>query len=120
MCCNRINTDTLMANLFATSYKIYNSPSKIVYSIEQLREYLQFLSDQFPVYVASNFSKEAVNECVHKYPLYYQLAEREDGEVIVRSGKEHPNLDYFNAIFSESISTYIDRITNMYVREMKN
>lgn len=121
MCCNRINTDTLMANLFVASYKQkhVDSTSKIMFSVEQLREYLQFLSDQFPVYVASNFSKEAVSECAHKYPLYYQLAEQ-DGELFVSSGKEHPNLDFFNAIFSQSVSTYINRITDIYLSEMKH
>ena len=86
-----------MANLFAASYKQkhIDSTSKIMFSMEQLREYLQFLSDQFPVYVASNFSEEAVSECAHKYPLYYQLAEQ-DG------------------------STYINRITDIYLTEMKH
>ena len=69
------------------------------------------------VYVASNFSKQAVDECVSRYPAYYQF-EEDDNEVI-KSGEKYPDLDFFNAIYSESVSRYISRITQKYLDKIK-
>ena len=117
MCCNRINADILMANLFAESHQFSGQSSEVKFSIDQLNEYFKFISDQFPVYVASNFSKQAVDECVSRYPAYYQF-EEDDNEVI-KSGEKYPDLDFFNAIYSESVSRYISRITQKYLDKIK-
>ena len=114
MCCNRINTDALMANLFAVSRESEDSPPE-EFSFTVLSEYLDFLSERFPVYVASDFSRQAIDECVAEYPDLYQRIENEGGELIVKSGSLCPNLEYFNASFSESISAFINNMTKIYL-----
>lgn len=114
MCCNRIDTDSLMANLFAVSRKSGDAHLE-AFSLTSLGKYLDFLSERFPVYVASDFSKQAVDECIAAYPDLYQRMEDETGELVVRSGKLCPNLDYFNASFSENISTFINNMTKLYL-----
>lgn len=114
MCCNRINTDALMANLFAASCASEDHvPGE--FSLTSLGEYLDFLSERFPVYVASDFSRQAVDECIAEYPDLYQRIEGEGGELVVRSGRLCPNLAYFNATFSENISAYIHNMTKLYL-----
>ena len=114
MCCNRIDTDALMANLFAVSRESVE-PYPEEFSFTALRKYLDFLSERFPVYVTSDFSRQAIDECVAEYPDLYQRAESEGGELIVKSGSLCPNLEYFNASFSESISTFINNMTKIYL-----
>lgn len=114
MCCNRIDTDALMANLFAVSCESEDTHPE-GFSFTVLRKYLDFLSERFPVYVASDFSRQAIDECVAEYPDLYQLAEVEGEELIVKSGNLCPNLEYFNASFSENISTFINNMTKMYL-----
>lgn len=114
MCCNKIDTDTLMANLFVESLVSNPSCHEIKFSIDQLNGYFKYVSVQFPVYVASNFSEQAIYECVLKYPTYYRFIE-EGNTKFIKSGKENPNLDLFNAIYSKNISTYIRRITKKYL-----
>lgn len=115
MCCNRIDTDVLLANLFASASKEIVHCQKIIYSINQIREYLFFLQNSFPVYVVSNFSEESVEICAIKYPLYYQLSGCKGKDLVVCSGGKVPNIDFFNSVFSPSISNYIKRITKIFL-----
>jgi len=118
MCCNRINTDALMANLFAVSGEIAEQVP-MEFSVSSLGDYLSFLSERFPVYVASDFSMQAVDECVEEYPELYQKCEDKDGQTVIRSsGRELPNLAYFNASFSKDISTHISRMTKLYLNSI--
>ncbi len=120
MCCNKINTDVLMANLFATSGEIAgHDPQE--FSVASLKEYFAFLSANFPVYVASDFSTQAVYECVEKYPELYKMCKDESGQTVIRlSSDKIPNLKFFNAPFSKDISTHICRMTKLFLSTGKN
>lgn len=63
MCCNRINTDVLLANLFAVSPRRYTETD--------IRSYLDFLTECFPTYVTSDYSPQRIRECVAQYPELY-------------------------------------------------
>ncbi len=120
MCCNRINTDALMANLFAASGEAAG-PTPLEFSVASLREYFNFLSERFPVYVTSDFSPQAVDDCVEEYPELYQMCEDENGQTVIRSsGCGRPNLEFFNAPFSKDISTHISRMTRLFLNVDKN
>ncbi len=113
MCCCRINTEVLMANLFAESAK------SATYTVDNLKCYLQFLSKGIPTYLSTNFSKKAVCDCVERYPKLYQISNKEDGTIIIRSGSEFPNLEYFNAAYPTNMSEYIKKVTSVYVANNK-
>lgn len=108
MCCNRINTDVLLANLFAVS------PHRCTYTAEVIGKYLGFLTDCFPTYVTSDYSPQRIQECVVQYPELYTMSER-DGVMAVIPGKIRPKLSYFNAIYPDSISSYITRSTKSFL-----
>ncbi len=119
MCCNRINTDALMANLFAASDED-TGLAPLEFSVASLREYFVFLSERFPVYVASDFSPQAVDDCVEAYPELYQMCQNEGGQTVIRlSGRKRPNLKFFNAPFSKDISTHISRMTKLFLNTEK-
>lgn len=109
MCCNKINTDVLLANLFAAS------PRK--YTAEDIRNYLEFLADRFPTYVTSDYSLQRIQKCAVQYPELYSMAEQ-DGAVEVLPGEVRPKLSYFNAIYPESVSSYIARSTESFLSTM--
>lgn len=112
MCCNRINTDALLANLFAVQG---GQPWENRYfSMEFLKDYVDFLSTMFPEYLATDFCEEAVRECVAKYPTLYQIDETDD-DFTVQASEKRPNLKYFNAAYSIYISKYIEQITSAYL-----
>lgn len=114
MCCNRINTDALLANLFAVQD---GEPwEERNFSMEFLKNYVEFLSKMFPEYLATDFCEQAVRECVAKYPTLYQIAEADDDDFTVQASEKRPNLKYFNAAYSASISKYIEQITNAYLK----
>ena len=106
MCCSRINTDVLLANLFAVSPRTYTE--------EDIGSYLDFLVDCFPTYVTSDYSPQRIQECAVQYPELYSTAER-DGVTEVIPGKIRPRLSYFNAIYPNSISSYITRSTKSFL-----
>lgn len=62
MCCCIINTEVLLANLFA---KLKGAEQV---SLQTIESYLNFLVDCFPVYVISDFSAASVKRCAEKYP----------------------------------------------------
>ncbi len=109
MCCNKINTDVLLANLFAVS------PRK--YTEEDIGSYLKFLVDRFPTYVTSDYSPQRIQECAVQYPELYSMAEQ-DGVMEVLPGEVRPKLSYFNAIYPESVSSYIARSTESFLNTM--
>jgi len=114
MCCNRVNTDVLMANLFAAMGNSDSAPREV--SVDTLRKYFRFLSERFPVYVASDFSEQAVEDCIEEHPELYQKIKGEDGQTVIRaSGRKCPNLEFFNAPFSPDISTHIKRMTKLFL-----
>ncbi|MCI9330807.1 MAG: hypothetical protein HFG05_01350 [Oscillibacter sp.] len=106
MCCNRINTDVLLANLFAVSPRRYTETD--------IRSYLDFLTECFPTYVTSDYSPQRIRECVAQYPELYHATEQ-DGIMAVSPGELTPKLSYFNDIYPESISSYITRSTESFL-----
>ena len=110
MCCNRINTDVLLANLFALT-----DDYPVEYAFDYLKVYLRFLSERFPTYLTTNLSEQMVRECVARYPDLYQIFERGD-ELVVAAGELIPNLDYFNAVYPSSVSDYIKELTQSFVQ----
>lgn len=107
MCCCRINTDVLLANFFSKL-----EDNRIV-TINDLRFYLDFLSERFFVYVTSDFCVEKVKECVSKYPELYQIKKHGE-DIVIEHGSLIPNLEYFNAVYSDAISSYIERMTSYF------
>ncbi len=112
MCCCRINTEVLMANLFAKSAK------SATYTLDNLRGYLKFLSKGIPIYLSTNFSNKAVWDCVESYPDLYQISNNEDGTIVIRSGNKLPNLEFFNAAYPANMSEYIKEVTSVYVNSI--
>jgi len=107
MCCNRINTDVLLANLFAVSHRTHTDT--------EIRNYLDFLTDCFPTYITSDYSPQRIRECTVQYPKLYSMKE-EDGTIEVMPGERRPNLSYFNAIYPDNISSYIIRSTESFLQ----
>lgn len=107
MCCTRINTEALLANLFAQT-------ADQNYSLSDLQDYFTFLTEHFPLYVASDFSERAVRECVEKYPMLYQGREQ-DGDFIVCPGEQIPNLSFFNRALPNAVSEYLGGTTSSFL-----
>lgn len=111
MCCCRINSDVLLANFYALSPRSH--------TFEEISDYMSYLTERFPVYVATNFSLHSIKKCVESYPELYSMSDV-NGEVIVHSGKLTPNLQYFNSIYNEAVSDYIIRCTKNFVESQKD
>lgn len=107
MCCCRINTDVLLANFFS---KLEDNK---VATLNDLRSYFNFLSERFFVYVTSDFCIEKVRECVNEYPELYQIKNQGE-DIVIEHGCLIPNLEYFNAIYSDAVSSYIERMTSFF------
>ncbi len=112
MCSCTINTDVLLENLFV---KI-NVGERV--SLQTLYSYLNFLSDNFPVYVISDLSASNVKKCAEEYPELYRI-EEDNGKVFVIRGELYPNLSFFYSTYSHTISSYIERITGSFLKEYR-
>ena len=99
MCCNRINTDTLMANIFSTGI------DKI--SFDELEHCLKCLSTYSPVYIISDLSKDAVRECVAAYPELFILSKDNGTELLIKKGKKKPNLIFFNSGYTDETIRFL-------------
>lgn len=110
MCCTRINTEDLLANLFAKT-------ETSEYSLSTLQGYFTFLTEHFPLYVASDFSEQAVRKCAEKYPMLYQIRDQE-GDLVVCSGEQTPNLAFFNRALPSAVSEYLGRTTSSFLTYM--
>lgn len=108
MCCCRVNTNILMANLFAK----YDKPTGLSYN--QIERFYNYMFENFYVYMPSDFCLEKIKECVREYTQLYTI--NKDGEsIIVKRGELKPNLEYFNSIYSEANSKYIERLTSSFI-----
>lgn len=110
MCCEQINTEVLLANLFAAA-----GPGQC-FSLTDIGEYLGFLLEQVPTHVSSDLSAERVLDCSNKYPLLYNITGH-GGEMIVGSGSLRPKLQYFNAIYTNHVADYLVRITKTFLKQ---
>ena len=73
MCCLRINTDVIWAQLFAvSSYPIY-------FTMEDIKKYFHFLSEKFLVYLTTNLSEHNIICCIEMYPELYILSKNKNG-----------------------------------------
>lgn len=109
--CTRIDTDVLLAYLFAVDAKCDSQ-----YSFAMIREYLRFLSDRFPTYITTDLSKDKICECVANHPKLYTLCEK-DGELFIAAGELIPNIDYFATIYPDDTKNYIKRLTTVFVKK---
>lgn len=110
MCCCRINTDILLANLFA------KKTNKNGVTIQTIVSYLNFLVEHFPVYVASDLCEESVFACTKRYKdLYYSTGSGDS--LTIFNGNLAPNLKYFNSIYNEDIADYIERMTESFIKQ---
>lgn len=108
MCCCEVNTDVLLANLFA---KKKNGDGV---TLNVLKDYLNFLSQWIPIYVTSNLCKEEIIICAEHYKELYELRD-ENGEIKIFPGKTSPKLSYFNNCYNKSIGEYIERLTDLFL-----
>ena len=109
-----INTDTLLALLMANQPKKLR---KILISEEGLADYLKFVQDCNPMYVSSDFSKEAIFRCVRKYPKLFATVSYTDERgrphlAITNPTNSRPKMSYFLRNYDESDSKYLNKITS--------
>lgn len=107
MCCIRINTDVILANIFALQ--------RTSVTIDDLTAYVEFLSKMSPTYVSTDFAESSVKYSVEKYPTLYSIEEKQDGDFVVLAGEKRPNLQFFNSLYSDSWASYLQRITKAYL-----
>lgn len=112
MCCCRINTNVLLANFFS---KLEDNK---VATLNDLQSYFDFLSERFFVYVTSDFCVEKVRECVNEYPELYHI-KKQGEDIVIEHGSLIPNLKYFNSIYNEATSFYIERMTSLFLSMKK-
>lgn len=108
MCCIRINTDVLLANLFG-------SEERKTLSVRDIDAYIRFLARRFPSYLVSDFSEYKLVEAAEKYPKFYRIADKE--ELSVKPGKKVPDRDLVNEIYPGIVSNYLKNLTDLYMRE---
>ena len=106
MCNIRVNTDVLLANLFAVQNKSI--------SMTALTKYLDFISNMTPYYVATDFDEAEVRRVVERYPTLYFIVDDEDGNLRVYPGDRKPNLKYFNSMYSTAWANYLGEITKSF------
>lgn len=111
MCCYRINTDVLLANL------LVNSAYPVSYSYDDIHNYLRFMTDKFPTYISTNLSEQALYDCADEFPEVFKVYKDSDGKVVVHSTDYKPNVDYFNSSYSLGLCNYIDVVTKQYLEE---
>ncbi len=114
MCCNRIDTDTILANLFAVT-----DGEARGYTLPQIEKYFTFLVESWPCYVSTDFSKQEIYACVRRYPELYRVSRESEEEEHVQPGTLRPSLAFFNAGFSESANKYLKEISMVYMTKLK-
>ncbi len=114
MCCNRIDTDTVLANLFAVT-----DGGTRGYTLEQIESYFSFLVESWPCYVSTDFSKQEIYACVRRYPELYRVSGESEEEKHVQPGTLRPSLTFFNAGFSEGADKYLKAISMAYMTKLK-
>lgn len=114
MCCLRINTDVILSQLFALS------SYPISFTMEDIKKFFRVLSERFPIYLTTNLSEYAVVMCTKLYPELYNLSYNENKVIIVRSGKNYPNLDFFMESYTQGVRNYMKIITKEFLNNLKN
>ena len=109
MCCSRLNTEVILANLIAAKGRSAR------FSMEDLESYVQFLSDSIPGYVTSDLCEERVLECAAEYPQLYQAHYTPEGDLVVQAGKMCPCVDFFNSGYSREAAGHIREMSNLFL-----
>lgn len=107
MCCNRINTDVILANIFALQ--------RTSVTMDDLTAYVNFLSQMFSTYMATDFDEASVRHIVSMYPILYSIKEQQDGGFAVLAGKKRPNLKFFNSMYPDNWASYLQQVTEAYL-----
>lgn len=104
---NRINTDVMLANLF-------ESKRKISYTFDEIANYNRYLMDM-NISTASDFCEDSVRMCADHYPELFHVYE-DNGRLLVECNKDKtPNIEFFNAAFSNDMKSCIKRVTSTYI-----
>lgn len=111
MCCIRIYTSTMLANIFA----IQRNP--VTY--KTMDKYVKFLADMFPTYLVTDFSEQSLIDAANDYPNLFKYTEEPDGLITMHAGERRPNLPYFNYPFPETTLKYYTNITKHFFDELK-
>lgn len=106
MTCLRVNTDVLLANIFS----IHHHPLYV----KDIQEYLNYLSEMFPTYISSDFCIEKIQATIKQYPELYKISEDDNGDKIISPNTLKPNLKFFNQVYSDVVSSYLERATKSY------
>lgn len=113
MCRIRINTEDILANLFSSC------KYPVSFTMKEIEKYFRFLSERIPTYVTTDLSEHSVICCIINYPELYQWFRNEDNEIVVRSGKYYPNIDYFLAKYPKGIDYYLQCLTEEFGKDGK-
>lgn len=107
MCCV-INTDTLLANLFAKGVQVV--------SIFDLVKLLKYIGEGIHTEVVSDLSRTSVLRCASLYP---NMVQSKDGTVAT-VGSRVPDPEYFMDRYSKPTAKHIDQLTDAFLATMEN
>lgn len=96
----------MLANIFA----VQREPIEI----DDLKAYLKFLSDMFPIYIATDFGESSIGHVVQQYPTLYHIHEQ-GRNFVISAGIDRPNLKFFNSVYSDDLASYLQKITKFYM-----
>lgn len=108
MCCMRVNTDVILANIF--------SVQRIPVTLNDLTAYINYLFEVSPTYVTTDLNEESVRSVVSMYPGLYTIEEYPNGNFVVSAGSLKPKLQFFNKVYPDSIASYLQRVTKAYLQ----
>jgi len=108
-CCCKLGTDAVMANLFA------GSEYPVSYTIDEIREYANFLTEKMPGHIENNVSEPNVRECCEALPELYTFLYTEDGKATVSSRELHPDAALLMSLYSFRFARRVSLLTKSYI-----
>lgn len=109
MCCLRVETDVLLANIMNS--KNYNGVELTVYDLGNC---VRYIANRMPGYLDSDVSSDRVGEIATMYPELFEY----DG-VFVKRGQYLPRIEFFNQKYPEHIIERICAIINDFLINYK-
>lgn len=107
MCCTRVDTEVLLANMFSS--RNYSGEG---ITAEQLANCVRYLANRLPGYLDSDVSLSRLKEVAYLYPRLFEF----DGHY-VRRGKCMPRFEFFNKRYSENEREKIRTAINSFLEE---
>lgn len=107
MCCV-INTDTLLANLFAKGVQVV--------SIFDLEKLLKYIGEGIHTEVVSDLSQTSVLRCASLFP---NMVQSKDGATAT-VGSKVPDPEYFMNRYSKPTAKHIDQLTDAFLAATEN